>query len=117
MTNLTLDHEVETKLKFWYVVCPRVVRSLSDSDVHYITRDRLLRLYHIDHPVIQSQVWTEDQFVSACKQAVFNNNSTFYRGYTGSARIYGKPILFLRPRVDGDYSWETLLLEHTLEAL
>lgn len=105
------DQEIPSKFNFWYITCPGKVHSVHDFDTHVITSDMLLRLYNIP-PSLRGQVWNWEEF---------QNNLFMARPYHKSLQsvttIYGRPVLFLRPQVDGDYSWEKLVLKSALENL
>lgn len=106
------DQEIPSKFHFWYVVCPGTIVSKSDGDEHSIGFHTLLSLYGIPPPV-RAQVWSYDEFIYRLEGSGRFGNC----GVEHIHMIYGKPVLFLKPQVDGDYSWEKLVLKSALESL
>lgn len=107
------DQEIPSKFNFWYITCPGRVQSSSDFDTHVITSDMLLRLYSIP-PTLRGQVWNWEEFQNNLAMSRMNNP---HHQLTDILTIYGRPVLFLKPQVDGDYSWEKLVLKSVLERL
>ena len=105
-----MNHDREIQSKFWYITCPGEVESRTDGYFHHITSSQLLRLYQIPS-TLQNQVWTLDQFQQGLRMGGPLNLMS------PTLRICGRPVLVLKPQVDGDYSWDKLVLSTALETL